>query len=282
MIIMRDIRLHKLSEREKELNCIYRIIELMKDEERELEDIFNDIIEVVPPGWQHPTICEVMITFEGKEYKSSDFQHTPWLQMADIIIDNHVSGNIQVCYSHNIEGNSNPFLAEEQKLLNTIAERLSMFIFVQRLKKTIELMPANNNKILDGQNETLLDFESDEHSKWRYKAAEQIAQAMDLDHFGVKELYVIGSTKQGQAGPSSDIDLLIYFVGDENQKRELCAWLKGWGLGLSEVNYIKSGYRLEEGLVDFHIITDEDIREKTSYAVMIGSADNSARLLKSK
>jgi len=43
-------------------------------------------------------ICEVRIILEGKEYASVDFKATQWMQSAEIIIDNHVSGEIQVCY----------------------------------------------------------------------------------------------------------------------------------------------------------------------------------------
>lgn len=279
---LRDIQLTKLTERAKELKCMYSIIAILREEDRNLKDIFHDVIEAIPPGFQHPTICEAMITFEGNAYKSADFRQTPWLLMSDIIIDNHVSGNVQVCYSHNIEGNSNPFLPEEQKLLNAIAERLSMFIYVQRLKKTLDLIPVSNQKVVKTNGGSLLDFESDEHWKWRYQAAEEISKAMDLDRFGVQALYVIGSTKNAQAGPSSDIDLLIHFRGNEIQRKELQAWLQGWGLGLAEVNFLKTGYKMDGGMIDFHIITDQDIKNKSSYAVMIGSDDNSARLLKSK
>lgn len=278
----RDIQLTKLTERAKELRCIYRISEILHAEERPLMEVFQDIIECLPPGYQHPTICEAMIIFEGKQYKSRDFQQTPWMQISDIVIDNHVAGNIQVCYSHNIEGAGNPFLPEEQKMLNTIAERLSMFIFFRRLKKTISLLQTDGPRKKKGNEESLLDFESDEHWKWRYQEANRIAAEMDMDRFGVKALYVIGSTKNGNAGPASDIDLLIHFAGDDAQREILMAWLQGWGLGLAELNFFKSGYKVQGSLVDFHIITDEDIRNKTSYAVMIGSTGNSARLLKSK
>jgi hypothetical protein len=58
--------------------------------------------------------------------------------------------------------------------------------------------------------------------------------------------------------------------------------MEGWGLGLSELNFVKTGYVFAGSLIDFHIITDEDIIKNTSYAAMIGSTENSARLLKSK
>jgi len=277
----RDIQLNKLSERAKELQCIYRVIDILREEDKELEEAFRQILEVIPPGWQFPTICEAMITFEGKEYRGADFTQTPWMLLAEIIIDNHVAGSIQVCYSQNIEDRSNPFLPEEQRLLNTIAERISLFIFVQRLKKTMTMI--SDDKPLKGKTSgaSLLDFETDEHWKWRLQASERIAEAMDFKLYGVQALYLIGSTKDGTAGPSSDIDLLVHFRGDEGQKQLLISWLKGWGHGLAELNYLKSGYRVEGGLVDAHFITDEDIRKKTSYAVMIGSSENSAWLLKS-
>jgi len=47
------------------------------------------------------------------------------------------------------------------------------------------------------------------------------------------------------------------------------------------MNYSKTGYK-SDGLIDLHIITDQDIKNKTSFAVMIGSVYNSARLLKTK
>jgi len=279
---IRDIQLAKLTERAKELKCIYRVMEILHDEQRPLVDIFGDILEAIPIGYQHPTICEAMIIFEGKQYKSRDFQQSPYLQFSNIVIDNHVAGDIQICYSHNIEGTGNPFLPEEQKMLNTIAERLSMFIFFRRLKKTITLMQGEKPSKTKSNGESLLDYESDEHWKWRYHEANRIAAEMDLDLFGVKALYVIGSTKNGNAGPASDIDLLIHHTGNQCKRDALEAWLRGWGLGLSELNFYKTGYQVSGSLVDYHIITDEDIERQTSYAVMIGSTSNSARLLKSK
>jgi len=279
---LRDIQLSKLTERAKELKCIYRIMEILHQEDRDLGHVFNDIIEAIPPGWQHPTICEAQIIFEGRAYKSHDFNLTSWMQVSDIVIDNHVAGSIHVCYLHNIEGSSNPFLPEEQKLLNTIAEKLSSYIYSQRLKKTMELIKSGVDPSAKKKGGTLLDFESDAHWKWRYQAAEQIARAMDLERFGVEALYIIGSTKSGSAGPGSDIDLLVHFAGTQQQREILVAWLQGWGEGLAEVNFLRTGYKVEGGIIDFHIITDEDIHKKTSYAVMIGSQENSARLLKSK
>ncbi|MGC9332069.1 MAG: nucleotidyltransferase domain-containing protein [Bacteroidales bacterium] len=124
--------------------------------------------------------------------------------------------------------------------------------------------------------------QSDAHSKWRYEMVELIADKFDLDRFGVEAMYLIGSTKNYTAGPESDIDLLFHFKGNDPQKRELKAWIEGWNYGLTAMYGHKNGEDPPEQLIDMHIITDDDIKNKTSYAVMIGSLHNSARLIKRK
>jgi predicted nucleotidyltransferase len=279
---LRDIQVKKLTERAKELKCIYQVCESLKDESAELVTIFKSVLEAIPPGYQHPTICEARIILEGKQYSSLDFKETPWIQSAEIVIDNHVSGEIQVCYVQKVFDNDPAFLPEEQKLLNAIADHLSRFIFHRRLKKTLELSLSAENNAEPNDDNSLLAYESDEHWKWRFHVSEKIAGILDMERFGVESIYVIGSTKSGKAGPGSDIDLLVHFRGDTEQEKELKAWMEGWGLGLAELNFYKTGYKTSGSLVDFHIITDEDIRNKTSYAAMIGSVDNSARLLRSR
>ena len=55
-------------------------------------------------------------------------------------------------------------------------------------------------------------------------------------------------------------------------------WLDGWSLCLDEINYLRTGYRTG-GLLDVHLVTDEDIANKTSYAVKIGAVTDAARPL---
>lgn len=120
---------------------------------------------------------------------------------------------------------------------------------------------------------------SDTFWKWRYYMAERLAEHLDFERYGVKGVYLIGSTNHGTAGPGSDIDLLIHVQGSEQQRLELEQWLKGWSQSLAEANYLKTGYR-SEGLLDVHYITDQDIKEKTSFAIKIGAITDPAYPLK--
>lgn len=122
---------------------------------------------------------------------------------------------------------------------------------------------------------------SNDFWRWRFHMAERIAAELDPNHFGVKGMYLFGSTSNAAAGPGSDIDLLIHFQGNETQRQELSKWLDGWSLCLAEINYLKTGY-ISQGLLDVHFVTDEDIANKTSFAVKIGAVSDPAHPLKMK
>ncbi len=119
---------------------------------------------------------------------------------------------------------------------------------------------------------------SDDHWRWRLRMAQRIAAELDAVRFGVKGLYVFGSTKNATAGPGSDIDLLVHLAGGKDERRELEVWLEGWSLCLAEMNYLRTGYRTA-GLLDVHFVTDEDVARQTSYASKIGAITDPARPL---
>ncbi len=118
----------------------------------------------------------------------------------------------------------------------------------------------------------------DEFWRWRYHMAGKIASRLDPGRFGVAGVYVFGSTNSAAAGPGSDIDLLVHFRGTGKQRMELERWFEGWSQCLAEMNYLKTGY-VSEGLLDLHFITDEDIKNKSSYAVKIGAVTDPAHRL---
>jgi len=272
--------LNRLNERVKELNCLYQLEEIFKTEESTLDTSLQGLVEVIPTGWQHTTLCEVRISYKDLVIVSDDFLETEWKQQANIVIDENVEGKIEVFYLHNINSDgSNPFYAEEQKLLNTIARRLGEHIFSRRLKDTIAFINAPESGIEASEGDDLLPISSNQHWKWRYKMAEVIAEKMDFDRFGVEGVYIIGSTKNAEAGPASDIDLLIH-ISDESDPEGLSAWIEGWSLCLSEMNFNRTGHYVSDGLIDLHLITAEDIKNKDSFAIKIGAVTDGARPLK--
>ncbi|MHC1778228.1 MAG: nucleotidyltransferase domain-containing protein [Lentimicrobium sp.] len=278
-----NLVLQRLKEREKELNTLYRINELLSVSDLSLDALFKGLIDLIPAGWQYGAICEVKFIFENHEWSSEDFRETAWMQRADIVIDNNISGEIIVSYLQLIrEFNGSQFLPEEQILLNTIAGKAGNYIFHQRLRNSLRALEAgkeNDSVNGNGNGQVLSQSGSDQHWKWRYRMAERISQLMDFSRFGVSAIYLIGSVKNATAGPSSDIDLLVHHRANGQQLNCLKSWIEGWSLCLAEENYQHTGYQTGS-LIDLHLLTDEDIKEKTSFAVMIGAVDDPARLLR--
>ncbi len=118
----------------------------------------------------------------------------------------------------------------------------------------------------------------EDHWGWRLAMAERIARQLDPKRFGVKGMWVYGSTKNATAGPDSDLDLLVHFAGDKGQRRELSAWLEGWSRALSEANFLRTGRRVSQ-LLDVVLVSGEDIAERKGVAGKVNAVTDAAREL---
>lgn len=264
-----------LIEREKELNCLYRVDELLEDSEQDLDEMFEKLVGLLPAGWQYSTVCEARIQYKELTFKTPDFTETSWMQYADIIVDNHIVGKIEIAYTQFIRLHEHSqFLPEEQKLLIAIAERVGNFLFHRKIKRTLDYISSSKTTVKTS--EDIDESNKDEYWKWRMHIVDLIAEKIDAERFGIKKMYVVGSTKNANAGPASDIDIIVHFDGNEQQECQLKTWFEGWSLCLAEMNYVRTGYRIDS-MIDLHIITDSDIKNKNSYAVMLTSTENSAK-----
>ena len=118
----------------------------------------------------------------------------------------------------------------------------------------------------------------DDHWLWRQEMAEHLAHSLDPERFGVRALYLFGSTKNASAGPSSDIDLLIHFDGNAEHRQALGLWLEGWDACLGEMCYLRTGVRPER-MVDPHLVTDEDVAARRGFASKIDAVTDAAKPL---
>lgn len=122
-------RTYELSERVKELRCLYEIDEICVRRESTLEEILKGTVRIIPPGYQYPKITGSCITFEDKKFKTRNFRETKWMQKENIITDGQKAGSVNVCYSEKKpELDEGPFFKEERNLINAIAKRLGQTI----------------------------------------------------------------------------------------------------------------------------------------------------------
>ena len=169
-------------------------------------------------------------------------------------------------------------LLESNNKLTDVLPSYKNFEDVVRVVKVSEIIPGGTLAVvMDGEaNEALAYLKPADHLTWRTQKIEEIAQALDPGLYGIQGMYLIGSTKDGSAGPTSDIDLLVHFKGTEEQKDKLMVWFDEWGKKLAEENKERTGFSTE-GLLDVHIITDEDIKKKSSWASHITSPYQTVR-----
>jgi nitrate/nitrite-specific signal transduction histidine kinase len=134
-----DKLMYDLRERAKELACLYEVQELLTTPEITIDEICQGIIQAIPPGWQYPDICLAEIALAGNTYQSPGFKRSPWSQSADIIIQDEQIGQINVVYTtERPAADEGPFLKEERKLIDTIAEQLGFYILHQQLREVFQ------------------------------------------------------------------------------------------------------------------------------------------------
>jgi len=127
-----------LTERIKELNCLYGISNLFENQDVSLSWILQRAVELIPAAWQYPEHACARIRLAGEEYTSKNFKQTRWRQNTKIVLnDNHV-GDVDVFYTQVADGGTDPFLEEEDRLLKAIGERLSKVLWLKRSEEALK------------------------------------------------------------------------------------------------------------------------------------------------
>ncbi len=278
-----DSLLSTLREREKELDCLYKVDEILSNHQLPLPEILAALVDVIPSGWRFPDLCRASITYNNCLYQPRDFIVSPLSENCPIKSDGETVGNIEVMYVKSVpETAEGIFLDKERKLIRTIADRIGQFVFCRDMRLVLgELNNPRRESTACVYGECDYRRTDDQEWRWRQHMAERLAASLDSQRFGVKSIFLFGSTNEGTAGRRSDIDLILHFEGSDEQKGDLFHWLEGWSLCLDEMNYLKTGYRMN-GLLDVHIVTDDDITRKTCFAIKINLATDPAYRLQLK
>jgi pyruvate,water dikinase len=141
-----------LHERAKELSCLYRIEEILSIYDVPLDDVFRQVIEAIPAGWQFPECCQAQVTHGSEVFESPDFEETPFVHCAEIRVQDTSVGRLCVSYRKPTpESDCGPFMKGEVKLIQTIAERLGHFILHQRLRGMYEQMSDGRRDVAEGK-----------------------------------------------------------------------------------------------------------------------------------
>jgi len=128
-----------LTERIKELNCLYGISNLLENQDVSLSWIMQRAAELIPAAWQYPEHASVRIRLGSEVYTSSNFQESRWRQNEKIILNGEHLGDLDVCYTQAPPENGvGPFLEEERHLLRAISERLSKVLWLKQSEEALK------------------------------------------------------------------------------------------------------------------------------------------------
>lgn len=139
----RERHLNNIGKRIKELGCIYGVAKSIQKAET-LEEVFRDVVTLIPPGWQYPEITRAKVRFGNKEYVSRLFEETVWKLSSDIIVSGEHCGAVEVYYlKQRPELDEGLFLKEERQLIDGISRSLSEAVERARANERIKEYSKN-------------------------------------------------------------------------------------------------------------------------------------------
>ena len=134
-----------LTERVKELTCLYELSRLIEKPDITLPQILQGTVTLLPPAFQFPDLTAARLTWEGQRYTSPAFRESDQQLHRPICVQQKEKGRLEIHVAALPEGKAQiPFLPEEALLVEVVAERLGRVIERIRFKEELK---AKNTRL---------------------------------------------------------------------------------------------------------------------------------------
>lgn len=191
----------QLDERTKELDCLDRISNLIVSGQS-MSTMLANVVDIIPRYWQYPKLTCARIVHFNYKYTSAGFKETDYKQVSNIIVDGEKIGKVEVFYlEEKAEDDIEPFLQEEQKLLDTVARYLASFTKLKTNEQELEYSRENLYITLRSIGDGVISTDTEEKITFMNPRAEELtgwktsaAQGKSLE----KVFYILNS-KTGEA-----------------------------------------------------------------------------------
>lgn len=129
-----------LSERVKELECLYRISRIASQYKNDIQLALEKIVAEIPSGWQYPEAMQAFLKYGEIEIGTPSTIEKS--QFVDLMIEEEKIGKLLVYFKESSVDSSIPevFLKEEQALLNQIGHEVSTLIEIDRKNQREKLI----------------------------------------------------------------------------------------------------------------------------------------------
>jgi PAS domain S-box-containing protein len=157
----RELLLGELKERNKELKCLYETSQLITNPDLSINQVLESTVKLLPESWQYPSYTCARIKYSWDTYQTENYQETQWSQNAQILVNEEVSGSIEVSYLRDMpEADEGPFLKEERNLINLLSEMMGKMIERKQLDERVDMVETLerekiSKELHDGVQQTL-------------------------------------------------------------------------------------------------------------------------------
>lgn len=118
-----------LRERVKELSGLYEIAQLAARPGLGREELLAGIVALLPGAWQYPEIAVAELELDGEAFRAGREGEIVARQSAPVVIGGRSRGRLDVGYVEpRPELGEGPFLAEERRLIDAIAQQLAVIL----------------------------------------------------------------------------------------------------------------------------------------------------------
>ena len=181
---------HCLRERLKELKIFYGIADIAGKPDITSDELYQQITDLIPQGWQYPEITCARVTINGKEFKTKNYGETEWKQSAYIKVGGSIAGSIDTFYlEEKPEINEGPFLKEERQLLDAVAERLGKITERKKLEEVLRESEKFSFSLLRNAPNPILVVNPDKTVKYVNSALEKLTGFSSTEIIGRKPPY---------------------------------------------------------------------------------------------
>ncbi len=119
----------ELQERIKEMTCLYGIARIAAQPDTWLEEVLERVAHVLPAAWLHANIAGARIVYNGQAFTTPNYRGAKSVQRAHIVVAGKRRGLVEVAYfEEKPRLDEGPFLKEERKLIETVAEEVAAII----------------------------------------------------------------------------------------------------------------------------------------------------------
>ncbi|GAI58273.1 unnamed protein product, partial [marine sediment metagenome] len=132
------------------LQAFYGIAEIAERADITLDEVYQEVVNLLPSSWQYPEITYARITINGKKFETTNYRDTEWKQSSDIKVCGVGAGIMEVGYlEERPELDEGPFLKEERLLIDAVAERLGRITERKRVEEELETRVQQRTAQLD-------------------------------------------------------------------------------------------------------------------------------------